>query len=772
MPSLSERLQAARNRRAQAERPIDPSVVAAQPAAAAPSAPAAAPVGAGAVRPPRGRRASAAEPDALPTSPVEARFTGPLATEPSPSAPEPSFEQLLAEPEVAAEPTAAPASPEPAVLVEPELLAEPESAGAAAPIVQDLDPETDRTAAEVGEVEADDEEAADAAPVEDEDEDAPTKEAAEEIEHVTPDTEEPTAEDAQEAEADAEDLDPSDPIAEPLDGEQPTAEPAEDAEPDWTPEWDSAEGPGWGSAAEPEPSWLAEAREEAGATAPASAAPIEGQPSWTADPEFERILAGHDATELVDPALVSPQPVQPVVLGASAPSMPPVEDLYDGAALAVIPRSDDGGGDEVQRVREEASDLFAERIGTRLNDPSLSEGDLDTMARRELASIIDERGQTLSERERFALIQELADEVLGLGPIEPLLDDESVSEVMVNGHDHIYVERRGRIQRVPTSFRSEERLRRVIERIVTRVGRRIDESSPLVDARLADGSRVNAVIPPLAIGGSSLTIRKFAAEPLRARDLVSLGTVSDDMVQLLIACVRARLNVIVSGGTGTGKTTLLNVLSSFIPHDERIITIEDAAELQLQQEHVVRLESRPANLEGRGEVTIRDLVRNALRMRPDRIVVGESRGGESLDMLQAMSTGHDGSLTTLHANSPRDAIARLETLVMMAGMDLPHRAIREQIASAVDVIIQVTRLRDGTRRVTHVSEILGMENDIVTLQDVYRFDFGAGVDHSGRFLGKAQPTGIRPRFLTRFDELGVPFDASLFTTAADRADWA
>ncbi|GMA28825.1 CpaF family protein [Arenivirga flava] len=501
---------------------------------------------------------------------------------------------------------------------------------------------------------------------------------------------------------------------------------AEAAPADWTPEWDAVDGPGWGSAAEPEPGWLAEGPQDRdGADEP-----------------------------------------------ASAPSMPPVEDLYDGAALAVIPRRDGGADDEVQRVREEASDLFAERIGTRLNDPALSESDLDAMARRELASIIDERGQTLSERQRFALIQELADEVLGLGPIEPLLDDETVSEVMVNGHDHVYVERRGRIQRVPTTFRSEERLRRVIERIVTRVGRRIDESSPFVDARLADGSRVNAVIPPLAIGGSSLTIRKFATEPLRARDLVSLGTVGDDMIELLVACVRARLNVIVAGGTGTGKTTLLNVLSSFIPHDERIITIEDAAELQLQQEHVVRLESRPPNVEGRGEVTIRDLVRNALRMRPDRIVVGESRGGESLDMLQAMSTGHDGSLTTLHANSPRDALARLETLVMMAGMELPHRAIREQIASSIDVIIQVTRLRDGTRRVTHVTEVLGMEHDTVTLQDIYRFDFGAGVDASGRFLGRALPTGIRPRFLTRFDELGVPFDASLFATAADRSDRA
>lgn len=721
MPSLSERLQAARNRRAQAERPIDPSVLA--EAATAPAAP---PVDAAAVRPARGRRASAAEPDALPTQPAPAAFTGPLAGGSEPGA----------APLAAQEPIEVEAFHEPAI---DELRSEPDDDGSNEPeLVQDLDPETERAVD------------ADAEPPVDPDESAAEEPAAE-----PPSDDESTHEVAEDAfEAPADDERPAAPA--PVE-DSPAAAPA-----DWTPEWDAADGPGWGSAAEPEPSWLAEAREEQdGGTASASAAG--DAPSWAADPEIERILAGHDATELV-----TAQPAPP----ASAPSMPPVEDLYDGAALAVIPLRDGGADDEVQRVREEASDLFAERIGTRLNDPSLSESDLDTMARRELASIIDERGQALSERQRFALIQELADEVLGLGPIEPLLDDESVSEVMVNGHDHVYVERRGRIQRVPTTFRSEERLRRVIERIVTRVGRRIDESSPLVDARLADGSRVNAVIPPLAIGGSSLTIRKFAAEPLRARDLVSLGTVSDDMVALLIACVRARLNVIVSGGTGTGKTTLLNVLSSFIPHDERIITIEDAAELQLQQEHVVRLESRPANVEGRGEVTIRDLVRNALRMRPDRIVVGESRGGESLDMLQAMSTGHDGSLTTLHANSPRDAVARLETLVMMAGMDLPHRAIREQIASAVDVIIQVTRLRDGTRRVTHITEVLGMEHDTVTLQDVYRFDFGAGVDASGRFLGRALPTGIRPRFLTRFDELGVPFDASHFATAADRADWA
>ena len=297
---------------------------------------------------------------------------------------------------------------------------------------------------------------------------------------------------------------------------------------------------------------------------------------------------------------------------------------------------------------------------------------------------------------------------------------------MVNGPDHIYVERKGRLLRSSSSFRSEERLRRVIERIVSRVGRRIDESSPLVDARLPDGSRVNAIIPPLAVGGSALTIRKFANDPFQTRDLIDLGTITEAIGELLYACVQARLNIIISGGTGTGKTTLLNVLSSYIPADDRVVTIEDAVELQLQQEHVVRLESRPQNIEGKGEVTIRDLVRNSLRMRPDRIVVGECRGGEALDMLQAMNTGHDGSLSTVHANSPRDAIARLETLALMAGMDLPLRAVREQVASAIDVIIHVSRLRDGSRRVTHVTEVLGMEGETVTLQDAFVFDYSAG----------------------------------------------
>jgi pilus assembly protein CpaF len=419
----------------------------------------------------------------------------------------------------------------------------------------------------------------------------------------------------------------------------------------------------------------------------------------------------------------------------------------------------------LEELKAAAVEQLYERMGSRLTDPSLSEEQLLASARQELTIIIGERAGSLSEQERKDLIEDVADDALGLGPLQRLLDDVTVSEVMVNGPDHIYVERHGRLQRTGVSFRSEERLRRVIERIVSRVGRRIDESSPLVDARLPDGSRVNAIIPPLAVNGSALTIRKFAADPFQTRDLVELGTISAELGEVLYACVQAKLNIVVSGGTGTGKTTLLNVLSSYIPADDRVVTIEDAVELQLQQEHVVRLESRPPNIEGRGEVTIRDLVRNALRMRPDRIVVGECRGGEALDMLQAMNTGHDGSLSTVHANAPRDAIARLETLTLMAGMDLPLRAVREQIASAVDLIIHVTRLRDGTRRVTQVTEVIGMEGDTVTLQDAFAFDFAAGVDDSGRFTGTVRPTGLRPRFTERFEELGIPFDASIFQNA-------
>ena len=324
------------------------------------------------------------------------------------------------------------------------------------------------------------------------------------------------------------------------------------------------------------------------------------------------------------------------------------------------------------------------------------------------------------------------------------------------------MERNGRLTETTLRFTGEAQLRRVIDRIVSKVGRRIDESSPLVDARLEDGSRVNAIIPPLAVNGSSLTVRKFAGTPYTVDDLVGFGTMTQQVADVLDAAVRAKLNILVSGGTGTGKTTLLNVLSGFIPADERIITIEDAVELQLQQDHVVRLESRPPNIEGRGEITIRDLVRNSLRMRPDRIVIGEVRGAESLDMLQAMNTGHEGSISTIHANSPRDAVARMETLVLMAGMDLPLRAIREQIASAIDLVVQISRHKDGVRRITQVTEVHGMEGDVVTMQDAFTFDHSAGLDDEGRILGTAVPTGVRPRFAERIAEQGIVVPMSLF----------
>jgi pilus assembly protein CpaF len=355
-------------------------------------------------------------------------------------------------------------------------------------------------------------------------------------------------------------------------------------------------------------------------------------------------------------------------------------------------------------------------------------------------------------------------EILGFGPLEQFLSSDGIGEIMVNGPKHIFIERGGRIQRANVSFESDEHLMRVIDRIVAPLGRRIDEGSPMVDARLPDGSRVNAVIPPISLNGPVLTIRIFAKVPLTVENLIEFGSITREAVEFLKAAVIAKINVIVSGGTGSGKTTLLNILSGFIPDGERIVTIENAAELQLRQEHVVTLESRPANVEGRGEVSIQDLVINSLRMRPDRIVVGEVRGGEALDMLQAMNTGHDGSMTTAHANSPRDMISRMETMVLMAGMDLPHRAIREQIASAIDLIIHQDRMRDGTRKVTSISEIAGMEGDVITMSEIFRFEQTGMED--GKVIGRLRPTGLRPKFMYRIQEAGIMLPPSIFGIGA------
>jgi len=403
--------------------------------------------------------------------------------------------------------------------------------------------------------------------------------------------------------------------------------------------------------------------------------------------------------------------------------------------------------------------IIHKKIIERIDTSMLGQEGEEQRFNAEIADIVEEtlkeKELHLSRTERQTMIRYIIDESIGFGPISRHLLDEEVSEIMVNGPNQVYVEKKGRLELVDTSFEDNQHVMRIIEKIVSPLGRRIDESSPMVDARLPDGSRVNAIIPPLALNGPTITIRKFAKNPLNVGNLISYGTMTSDMALFIEACIKARLNIIVSGGTGSGKTTTLNVLSSFIPHDERIVTIEDAAELQLEQEHVVRLESRPANIEGKGAISIRDLVKNSLRMRPDRIVIGEVRGGEALDMLQAMNTGHDGSLTTGHSNSPRDMLSRLETMVLMAGMDLPVRAIREQIASAIDMVIHQARLKDGSRKITHITEVQGMEGDTIILQDIFV------LNEKGTFTA----TGIRPKFMEKLANTRVSLPNNLFNQA-------
>src|SRR3984957_11459123 len=423
-----------------------------------------------------------------------------------------------------------------------------------------------------------------------------------------------------------------------------------------------------------------------------------------------------------------------------------------------------GGAAQNAKSFEELKRLIHGKLVDKLDLSRVSDLDGETL-RREIRLVVerlcDTENPLLNRMERERLIDEVLDETFGFGPLEVLLKDPTISDILINGPNKIYVERRGKMEKSDVKFRDNDHLLQIIDRIVSKVGRRVDETSPMVDARLPDGSRVNAIIPPLALDGASVSIRRFGANPLKLEDLLNYKAFTPEMAMLMEACIKARLNIIISGGTGCGKTTLLNTLSSFIPHEERIVTIEDAAELQLQQDHVVRLETRPANIEGKGAVTCRDLVKNALRMRPERIIIGECRGAESLDMLQAMNTGHAGSMTTLHANTPRDGQARLETMIMMAGMDLPIKAMRQQISSAVDLILQVNRLTGGPRKVTSITEVMGMEQDMIIMQELFRFK-QLGIDQNGRTFGQFEATGVRPSFMARLESKGIKLPTNLF----------
>jgi pilus assembly protein CpaF len=456
---------------------------------------------------------------------------------------------------------------------------------------------------------------------------------------------------------------------------------------------------------------------------------------------LKRLQGGNTGSGPATPGPNDPQGGAPNLQArrVSAPSVPSANDTYQ---------------DLKQRVQNK---LIA---GLEPNTDATKVGEVRKTIQDLFEQILSEENIVLSRPERARMMEQIAAEILGFGPLQILLEDESITEIMVNGAKNIYVERAGKLHRAPITFESNEHVMRIIERIVSPLGRRVDESSPYVDARLPDGSRVNAVIPPLSLVGPVLTIRKFSKKPITVEQLIGFGSISPEAIEFLKACVLARMNIIVSGGTGSGKTTLLNILSGFIPGDERIVTIENAAELQLRQDHVVTLESRPANIEGKGEITIRDLVINSLRMRPDRVVVGECRGEEALDMLQAMNTGHDGSMTTAHSNSPRDTLSRLETMTLMAGMDLPVRAIREQISAAIDVVVHQDRMRDGSRKVVTITEVSGMEGDVITTSDLFVFE-QMGFEN-GKMVGRLRPTGLRPKFMDRIEAAGIHLSPVIF----------